>query len=144
MSIIRKGLLGTLIVALGVLLLSSCAPTAPKAPEPVEPVTYDVTGTWAFTSEVIAPDCGGDKTDKATWEISQEGNKITFKKGDSIWSAVGSGSTIRVAKAQMGKVTVYGYKLMVNQEANLIKGKVDWDYDGGVCYGVSNITYEKK
>jgi hypothetical protein len=90
----------------------------PKTPEPVKPVTYDITGTWAFTGKIVAPACGGDKTDKATWEISQEGNKIAFKSGDSNWSAVGSGNTIRVAQSERGKVTILGYKLMVNQDAN--------------------------
>jgi hypothetical protein len=48
------------------------------------------------------------------------------------------------AKKRSGKVTISAYKLVVTGDANTVTGKINWDYDNGVCDGISKVTYERK
>ena len=129
--------------------VAETAEPAKEAEEAVEtgPVDYDLSGTWMYTEKITAPDCGGNKTNESTVEITQKGNSVKAVNKDIKgwkWAGKASNNTISIPTKVSGKVKISGYKLMVSGDANTLTSKIDWDYDNGTCDGISNVTYKRK
>jgi hypothetical protein len=107
------------------------------------PVDYDLTGTWMRTE--VTKGCGTKKTEKATIEITQKGNSITFrdKEKDWTWSSKASGNLIPISGAKLGDVTTEDYNLKVGGDANTLTGELDWGWKGE-CWGTTKQTYKRQ
>lgn len=110
----------------------------------------DISGNWILTEDVIAPDCGGNKTETFPIEISQQGDSVTSVDKARDWTRTGkiSGNVMSIPESVpeffKGKLKVSPYDLTVSEDANTMTGKTSWIWDNGVCGGNTNLTYKRK
>ena len=113
--------------------------------------TFDLSGTWIMTEEVIAPNCGGNKAETYTIEATQKDDTITTvnkDRGDLTDTAKISGDLILfteiVPEFFKGKVRISAGNVKISGDANTMTGRFFWLWEEGRCGGITNVTYKRK
>jgi hypothetical protein len=136
-----------LIFSLFLLFSFNCATSKQEKSK----ASFDLSGTWIMTDETIAPNCGGNKTETSTIEITQKGDTITTvnkDREDLTDTANISGNLILfseiVPEFYKGKVRISAGNVKISEDTNTMTGRFFWLWEEGRCGGITNVTYKRK